>query len=53
MEKSNFWVLVFALIILLISAGAIVYMIYHVVVTWKKYDLTLRFILLVLNSGCD
>ena len=53
MKKSNFWLLFFALIILLISAAAIVYMIYHVVVTWKNYELTLRFILLILNSGCD
>jgi len=53
MGKPNFWLLFFSLIILLISAAAIVYMIFHVVVTWKNYDLTLRFILLILKSGCD
>jgi hypothetical protein len=49
MEKSDFLLIFFAMIILLIIGVAIVYMIYNVVVTWRNYEFTLRFVLMVLQ----
>jgi hypothetical protein len=45
MEKSDILLLSFVVIILLIIGVAIVYMIYNVVVTWRNYEFTLRFVL--------
>ena len=47
MEKSDIVLVFFVVLFLLIIGAAIVYMIYNVVVTWRNYEFSLRFVLMI------
>ena len=47
MEKSDIVLFFFVIIILLIIGVTTVYMIYNVVLTWRNYEFSLRFVLMI------